>query len=132
MHHKWIEVVSINKKLHGHVSKVRKEKNELLKITLSLAVDLGKSKKTKVSSNVELELLKKYVKMLNSGTSKLDHILTIEKFSGDHFDLGYTSGSCMPKFGGQNYIIDNILRHQRLHVIAHTRAHSVFEKMQKN
>ena len=40
---------------------------------------------------VELNQMKNSVKMLNSKSSKLDHILSLGKAAGDHVGLGYTS-----------------------------------------
>ncbi|EXB90374.1 hypothetical protein L484_004877 [Morus notabilis] len=38
----------------------------------------------------ELEHAQKTLKMMNSGTSKLDHILTMGKANGDHYGLGFS------------------------------------------
>ena len=37
----------------------------------------------------ELDNTKKSLKMMNSRTQKLDHILSLDKSSSDHYDLGY-------------------------------------------
>ena len=41
--------------------------------------------------------MKKTVKMLNSGSSKLDQILTVGKVAGDHMGLGYKGESSSTK-----------------------------------
>ena len=41
--------------------------------------------------------MKKSVKMINSGNSKLDHILSLGKAVGDHAGLGYTGTRFDPK-----------------------------------
>ena len=46
---------------------------------------------------VELNQMKNSVKMLNSRSSKLDHILSLGKATGDHVGLGYTSTRSDPK-----------------------------------
>ena len=47
-------------------------------------------KETKLKENsIELERTQKSMKMLNSSTSKLDHILALVKSSKDHKGLGF-------------------------------------------
>ena len=66
-----------------------KEKNELLEKVRSLKIKLAK--------NVKLNQMKKSVKMLNSGSSKLDHILSLGKAIGDHAGLVYIGTISDPK-----------------------------------
>ena len=42
--------------------------------------------------------MKKTIKMLNSGSLKLDQILTVGKVAGDHMGLGYKGESSSSKF----------------------------------
>ena len=57
--------------------------------------------KKEISKNgiaqLELELLKKRVKMLNSGTTSLDHFLCMETTSKAYEGLGYKKGSSRTK-----------------------------------
>ena len=85
----WLHVVDANKRLTTQVGQLKELNEEHLKKIAVLENDLTESKKTEVVLNAELERLKKTVKMLNSGTTKLDHILTIGKSSGDYAGLGY-------------------------------------------
>ena len=59
---------------------------ELLEKVRSLETKLAKDDDVQV----ELNQMKKLVEMLNSGSSKLDHILSLGKVVGDHAGLGYT------------------------------------------
>ena len=52
--------------------------------------NLKESQDNVVTLKVELEKLKKSVKMLNSGSSKLDEILFAGRTEKYHFGLGYT------------------------------------------
>ena len=52
-----------------------------------------KSRKTEEVHNSELERLKKGIKMLNSGTDTLNHILALGKASNSHVGLRYV-GEC--------------------------------------
>ena len=54
---------------------------------------MQKTKKIQANRNVELEQMKKFVRMLNSGSSKLDQILTVRKLVGDRVGLGYIGDS---------------------------------------
>ena len=60
------------------------------KINSDLESKLKESQDSVVTLNAELEKLKKSVKMLNSGSSKLDEILFAGRTEKYHFGLGYT------------------------------------------
>ena len=51
---------------------------------------LKESQDSVVTLNAKLENLKKSIKMLNSGSSKLDEILAAGRSDKDRFGLGYT------------------------------------------
>ena len=51
---------------------------------------LKESQRSVSTLNAELEKIKKLVKILNSGSSKLDEILSAGRTEKDHFGLGYT------------------------------------------
>ena len=57
---------------------------------------LKESQSNVTTLNAELEKMKKLVKMLNSGSSKSDEILSAERTEKEHFGLGYTgqTGRC--------------------------------------
>ena len=66
------------------------EKSNLQKINLDLESKLKESQDSVATLKGELEKLKKSVKMLNSGSSKLDEILAAGRTEKEHFGLGYT------------------------------------------
>ena len=55
--------------------------------------NLAESEKIQENLSGELEHMKKQVRMLNSGSSKLDQILTVGKAASDRVGLGYTGES---------------------------------------
>ena len=83
----------LNQKLINQNTQLSKKKNELLEKVQSLETKLAKSK----GIQVELNQMKKSVKMLNFGSSKLHQILSLEKAIGDHVRLGYTDTRSDPK-----------------------------------
>ena len=76
----------MNQKLIKQNTHVNKEKNELLEKVRSLETKLAKDD----DIQVELNQMKKSIKMFNSRSSKLYHILSLGKAVGDHAGLGYT------------------------------------------
>ena len=60
-----------------------------MKKILLLKGNLAKSRKIQGDLGGELEHIKKSITMLNSGSSKLDQILTVGKTIGDHVGIGY-------------------------------------------
>ena len=82
-------MVKINEKLTKQVAQLNVEKNDLLKKIILLEGDLTKSKKIKGGRSGELEHVKKNIRMLNSGSTKLDQILSSGKAIRDHKGLGY-------------------------------------------
>ena len=104
MYHKWMQVAKLNEKL-------LREKEDQAKKIKALECELAESKKTqddlndelteskRIQSDLsgELEHLKKTVKMLNSGSTNLDQILTTGKTAGNHMGLGYIGESSNSK-----------------------------------
>ena len=60
-----------------------------MKKILLLKGNLAKSRKIQGDLGGGLEHIKKSITMLNSGSSKLDQILTVGKTIGDHVGIGY-------------------------------------------
>ena len=52
---------------------------------------LNESQEKETELTTELENMKKLVRMINSGSSKLDEVLAVERLDKEHFELGYTS-----------------------------------------
>ena len=86
MYHKWMQVAKLNEKL-------LREKEDQAKKIKALEGELSESKKIQGDLNGEREHMKKTVRMLNSGSSKLDQILVIGKTAGNHMGLGHTGES---------------------------------------
>ena len=90
IHTKWNELTKICEKMSDQIKQSNIEKNNLQKINLDLESKLKESQDSVATLKGELEKLKKSVKMLNSGSSKLDEILAAGRTEKEHFGLGYT------------------------------------------
>ena len=90
MYQNLMKVVKLNEKLS-------REKEDQAKRIKALEGELVESQKIQGDLSGELEHMKKTVKMLNSGSSKLDQILTVGKVAGDHMGLGYKGESSSTK-----------------------------------
>ena len=66
------------------------KKNNLLKTISDLELKLKESKTSFATLTVELESMKRSIKMLNSGSSKLDEILNAGRTDKIHVGVGYT------------------------------------------
>ena len=93
MYKKWNEVTKAYERLTGQIVQSNIEKNNLQKTISDLEVKLKESETSVTTLTAELESMKKSVKMLNSGSSKLDEILTVGRSDKTHFGLGYTGKS---------------------------------------
>ncbi|GMN47305.1 hypothetical protein TIFTF001_016482 [Ficus carica] len=81
MYSKGIQVCKINKTLEIHVDELCKEKDVLKRAVINYEF-LTAEKERKLQETIhELENMQKSLKMLNSGTANLDHILSIGKAS---------------------------------------------------
>ena len=78
------------KKISAQNQQFNIEKNNWLKYNSELESKLNESQDSIATLNAELEKMKKLVKMLNSGSSKLDEILSVGRTEKEHFGLGYT------------------------------------------
>ena len=90
MHRKWIELTKCYEKISAQNQQLNNEKNNLLKHNSELESKLKESQSSVTTLNAELEKIKRSVKMLNSGSSKLDEILSAGRTEKEHFGLGYT------------------------------------------
>ncbi|KAH6779529.1 hypothetical protein C2S52_010766 [Perilla frutescens var. hirtella] len=92
LHESWIMVVKANEGLMKENGDLIKERDSLSMRLSELQNDLQQSRNNTHSQNGELLHLKKLVKMMNSGSSQLDDILSKGKNLQDHTGLGYTGG----------------------------------------
>ena len=76
----WLQTMHMDQKLIKQNTQLSEEKNEFLEKVRSLETKL----ETDDDIQVELNQIKKLVKMINSGSSKLYHILSLGKVTGDH------------------------------------------------
>ena len=90
MYHKWMQLVKLNEKLS-------REKEDQAKKIKALECKLAESKKIQGDLSGDLEHMKKTIRMLNSGTSKLDQIFMAGKTTGNHMGLGYIRESSSTK-----------------------------------
>ena len=88
---KWTELTKICEKMSVQIKQSNVEKNELQKINSDLESKLKESQDSVTTLTAELESMKKSVKMLNSGSSKLDEILNAGRTDKTHVGLGYTN-----------------------------------------
>ena len=72
MHAKWNEVTKVNERVIGQVVQYNTKKNNLQKTISDPEVKLKESQTSVATLIAELESMKKLVKMLNFGSSKLD------------------------------------------------------------
>ena len=75
--------------MSSYIQQSNIEKNNLQKINLDLESKLKKSQDRVATLKAKLEKMKKLVKMLSSGSSKLDEILSTGRMEKEHFGLGY-------------------------------------------
>ncbi|XP_024028691.1 uncharacterized protein LOC112093781 [Morus notabilis] len=90
MFSKWIKVCEMNKSLREQVGELVKENDVLKRVAVNNEFQATKNEKKLQDTRAELESTQKNLKMMNSGTTKLDHILSIGKASCDRHGLGYT------------------------------------------
>ncbi|GMN53948.1 hypothetical protein TIFTF001_023078 [Ficus carica] len=86
---KWVQLCKLNKKLEVRVTELVNEKDSLKKAGANYEIRVtGKDNKLQ-ETRTQLEETQKSLKILNSGTAKLDHILSFRKPNHDHYGLGY-------------------------------------------
>ena len=90
IHTKWIELTEICERKTAQIQQSNIEKNNLEKKNSELESKLIESQGSVATLKAELEKMKKLVKMLNSGSSNLDEILSTGKIEKEHFGLGYS------------------------------------------
>ena len=81
----------MNKSLRERVDELVKENDVLKKAAINYEFQATENEKKLQDTKAELESTQKNLKMMNSGTTKLDHILSMGKASCDRHGLGYTS-----------------------------------------
>lgn len=87
---KWIKLCKQNKKLEDRVVELVEERGILKRAMINYEFQATKKKKVIQKTHTQLEETQKFLRMLNFGSTKLDHILSIGKSCGDHHGLGYT------------------------------------------
>ena len=90
------EVAQVNQCLKHQVEFLQ-NKNFELESTVSFLQEIVNCKRREVSMKTELECMKKFVKMLNSGATQLNQILTTRRPGGDHRGLRYARESSSQK-----------------------------------
>ncbi|XP_024018585.1 uncharacterized protein LOC112090762 [Morus notabilis] len=79
MYSKWLVVCKRNKSLEDEVGVLTKERDELKKAATNYEILATKHQGKLAETRLELEQTQKNLRMLNSGTSKLDHLLSQQK-----------------------------------------------------
>ena len=88
-----IDAVKLNKTFQVQILELGKDKEALEKEVVVLKREISKNS----DAQSELEQLKKRVRMLNSGTSSLYHVLCTGRTFKGHDVLGYKKGSSRTK-----------------------------------
>ncbi|KAH9743540.1 hypothetical protein KPL70_003341 [Citrus sinensis] len=86
---KWEEVYNENVTLMTQVSNLLDDKAKLESEVIHYKSLLTDKDNQLLAVTTELDNTKKSLKMMSSGTQKLDHILSLDKSSSDHHGLGY-------------------------------------------
>ena len=89
---KWEEVYNVNVTLMTQVSNLLNDKAKHESEIIHYKSLLANKDNQLLAVITEFENTKKSLKMMNSGTKKLDHILSLGKSSSDHHGLGYQHG----------------------------------------
>ena len=93
MYSKWTVVCKVNISLEEQVKSLNKEKGELQAIVTKHESEAAKNKRDLAGTRLELERTQRNLRLLNSGTTKLDHLLSQQRTSSDHTGLGYMGES---------------------------------------
>ena len=89
LYENWIDAIELNKTLQAQILELGKSKGTLEKEVVVLKEEISKNS----IAQYDLEQLKRRVRMLNLGTTSLDHILGMGKSSKGNEGLGYRKGS---------------------------------------
>ncbi|XP_057775493.1 uncharacterized protein LOC130994468 [Salvia miltiorrhiza] len=100
MYKKCVAVLELNKSLSTQLSNVSKERDELVDLCEKQKAELVALRQTMKSKIDELEHHQKLVKMMNTGTEKLDEILENSQSSGNKAGLGFQGKGWIPKDDG--------------------------------
>ena len=85
LYESWVNIVKINEDLQGQVYQLTQDNRTLEKEVSTLK---GKIIKNNITQ-FELEHFRKIVRLINSGTTSLDHILCMESTSKAREGIGY-------------------------------------------
>ena len=85
----WVNTIKINVNLQGQVSQLYQDNGALEKEVATLKGELLKNNMVQF----KLDHLRKIVRMMNSGTMSLDHIICMGTTSKAREDIGYQKGS---------------------------------------
>ena len=97
MYAQWLKVCASNRALNGEIHVLR-NLNEQVECNISeLEVLLAEKTETLKTVTIELERTQKSLRLLNNGSSKLDHLITTGKSFGDHGGIGYKGESSSSK-----------------------------------
>ncbi|XP_057790804.1 uncharacterized protein LOC131007909 [Salvia miltiorrhiza] len=100
MYKKCVAVLELNKSLSTQLSNVSKERDDLVDLCEKQKAELVALRQTMKSKIGELEHHQKLVKMMNTGTEKLDEILENSQSSGNKAGLGFQSKDWVLKDNG--------------------------------
>ena len=93
MYTQWLKVRATNRALSSENQELRNLKNKAYGKVLQLeALIVEKDEKLK-SVATELDKTKKMLRLLNNGTSRLDHLITTGKSFDNHSGVGYKGES---------------------------------------
>ena len=93
MYTQWLKVYATNRALHSEIQELRNLKAKARGKVVQLKALLAEKDKNIKSIAIKLERTQKTLRLLNNGTSKLDHLITTSKSFGDHSGIGYKGES---------------------------------------
>ena len=93
MYSQLFKVCATNRALNGKIQELHDMKAKTEGKVSQLEALLVEKDENLKSITIELEKTKKILRLLNNGTSKLDHLITTSKSFGDHSGVGYKGES---------------------------------------
>ena len=89
----WLKVCASNQASNGEIQVLRDLNAKAESKISELELLLTEKSENLNSVTTELERTQKSLRLLNNGSSKMDHLIITSKSFGDHGGIGYSSGS---------------------------------------
>ena len=93
MYSQWLKICATNRALNDEIQELRDLKVKAECKVVQLQALLAEKNENLKYIATEHEITQKRLRLLNNGTSKLDHLITTGKSLGDHNGVGYKGES---------------------------------------